>query len=310
MLQTRHIRYFLAVGEELNFHRAAERLHVSQPALWRQIRDLEDEVGVKLLERMPRGISLTPAGETFLEECRDLLNHMETSCARARRVAQGLVGTLHIACNDVASRRRELPRFLKAFREAHPEISIQLHGLMSQQQVTALRNGSIDAGFLCRYVGERTEFEYLRIGQDNFVLAIPRDHPLTRRTSIRLADLAGEPLILPNPSYNSAIYDRLLDSFHKGGLVPQITQHADTEATVLNMVTARMGLAFLTSSFRTTVISGAVLRPISDLSIPVDMDMVWRKENDNPALRHFIEFVEALSGETDHEDLMLESDMG
>lgn len=142
MLQTRHFRYFLAVAEELNFHRAAERLNLSQPALWRQIRDLEAEMGTPLLEREPRGISLTRAGAAFLEDCRDILERVENARLRARRIAQGELGTLHIGFNEIAGRRPEMPRFLQAFRRAFPEVSLQLHFLMSQLQVDALRGGS------------------------------------------------------------------------------------------------------------------------------------------------------------------------
>jgi DNA-binding transcriptional LysR family regulator len=297
MLQSRHIHYFLAVGEELNFYRAAERLHITQPALWRQIRELEDEVGVKLLDRTRRGISLTPAGAAFLSECRDLLNHMESSCAHTRRVGQGIVGTLHIACNEIASRLREVSVFLKEFREQHPEVSIQLHGMMSQQQISALRSGSIDVGFLFRYDGQQSEFQAIRLGSDHFILALSRDHPLARRTSLELKDLAGESIIMPSPSNNSAIYERLLNNFRNAGLVPHITHYADSENTLLNMVTAGIGIAFMTSSIRNSIISGAVLRPVSDLSIPVHLDMIWRSENENPSLQHFVKFMKSAVSE-------------
>jgi DNA-binding transcriptional LysR family regulator len=310
MLQTRHIRYFIAVAEELNFHRAAERVHISQPALWRQIRDLEHTVGVKLLDRMPRGISLTPAGEAFLEECGDLLARIESACMRARRVAQGQVGTLHVAFNEIAARRRELPRILKAFRSTYPEINLQLHVMMSQQQIGALRAEDIDAGFLFRHDGELADLQNLRIGQDNFVLALPRDNQLARRPTLRLADLADQPLIMPNPRYNGATHERLLGAFRAAGLIPQIAQYADNESTLLNLVTAGMGLAFLNSSFPRSDARGAVLRPLADLSLPVDLDLVWRRDNPNPALKQFISLVDRLSGDEDQVALLLETGMG
>lgn len=310
MLQTRHLRYFIAVAEELNFHRAAERLHISQPALWRQIRDLEQEIDVRLLERLPRGVSLTPAGVAFLEECRDLVERMEQAAVTARRIAQGQVGTLHIAFNEIAARRRELPRFLKAFRAEHPQVSLQLHALMSQQQILSLRAGDIDAGFLFRPVGERTDFQHLRIGQDDFVLALPREHQLARRPSLKLLDLVGQPLILPNPRYNGSAHDRLLVAFRKAGLVPTIAQYVDNENTVLNLVAAGMGLAFLNSSFRPSEARGALLRPVADLSLPVDLELVWNADNTNPALQHFVRLVEGLIGDEDQVAMLIETGMG
>ena len=309
MLQTRQIRYFIAVAEELNFHRAAARVHISQPALWRQIRDLETELAVQLLERMPRGIRLTLAGETFLEACRDLVERMDAACARTRQVAQGKVGTLQIAFNEIAARRRELPRFLQAFRTAHPDINLQLHVMMSQQQISALRDDRIDAGFMFRHLKERDDFQHFRIGQDDYVLALPREHPLVARPSLRLTDLAAEPLIMPNPRYNGTTHERLLGAFRAAGVTPRIAQYADNENTLLNLVAAGMGLAFLNSSFRPAEARGAVLRPLEDLSLPVDLTLAWRDDNQNPALSRFIELVQRLSGDEDQVALLLETGM-
>ncbi|ACM04188.1 LysR substrate-binding domain-containing protein [Cereibacter sphaeroides] len=291
MLQTRHFRYFLAVAEELNFHRAAERLNLSQPALWRQIRDLEAEMGTPLLEREPRGISLTRAGAAFLEDCRDILERVENARLRARRIVQGELGTLHIGFNEIAGRRPEMPRFLQAFRRAFPEVSLQLHFLMSQLQVDALRGGSLDAGFLLRPRGERSDFQTLRIGEDDYALALPRDHPLTRREGIRLTDLSDQALILPNPRNNAVIYDRLMTRLRDAGVSARIAQFADNENTIMNLVDAGMGLAFLNLSFRPPEASGVVLRPLADLTMPVDLELVWRGANANPALAHLVELV-------------------
>jgi len=310
MLQSRHIRYFVAVAEELNFHRAAERLHISQPALWRQMRDLEQEVGAALLDRMPRGIRLTLAGAAFLDECRDLLERMDGACALARRIARGQTGALHIAFNEIAARRRELPRFLQAFRTEYPEVALHLHVLMSQRQIESLRGGSVDAGFLFRHGNECNEFRRFRIGQDDLLLAMPREHPLARRPSLRLADLEHEPLILPNPRVNALTHERLHAAFRAAGLVPQVAQSADNEATLLNLVSAGMGLAFLNASMRGTEARGVVLRPLQDLSVPVDLSLAWRPDNENPALPHFVALVERLSGDEDQVAMLLETGMG
>lgn len=310
ILNTRHLRYFVAVAEELNFHRAAVRLHVSQPALWRQIRDLETEIDVVLLNRDPRGISLTRAGEVFLDDCRDILERMTAAQLKARRVAQGEVGVLHIAFNEIAGRRREMPRFLKAFREAYPEISLQLHFLMSQAQIEALRAGTLDAGFLLRHRGERHDFEALRVGHDNFVLAMPREHSLSRKASLRLSDLTDQPLIMPNPRNNGITHEKLVSALRKSGTVPSIAQFADNENAIINLVVAGMGLAFLNSSCRSLDAQGIMLRPLEDLSLPVDLELVWPTKNRNPALAHFTSLVRALSGDADQVEALLETGMG
>ncbi|TKA98452.1 LysR family transcriptional regulator [Cereibacter changlensis] len=310
MLQTRHFRYFVAVAEELNFHRAAERLHLSQPALWRQIRDLEVEIGTPLLERDPRGIGLTPAGESLLEDCRDILDRIEQARLRTRRIAQGEVGTLHIGFNEIAGRRREMPRFLQAFRKAYPQISLQLHFLMSQLQVDALRDGDLDAGFLLRHRSEKTEFRTVRVGHDDFILALPRVHPLASASQIHLADLGEETLIMPNPRNNALTYDRLMNVLREAGASPRIAQFADNENTIMNLVDAGMGLAFLNSSFRPLEDQGVVLRAVADLSMPVDLELVWRPSNANPALTHFVSLVEKMAGDVDLAASLMETGMG
>ena len=309
MLQTRHLRYFVAVAEELNFHRAAERLHLSQPALWRQIRDLELEIGTALLVRDPRGIGLTPAGAAFLEDCRDLLERIEGARLRARRVAQGQVGMLHIGFNEIAGRRREMPRILQAFRQAHPMISLQLHFLMSQMQTDALRSGELDAGFLLRHKGEKTEFQTIRVGTDDYVLAMPKDHPLVRKPTLSLADLASEALIMPNPRNNSVAYGRLVNALQAARVSPQVAQFADNENTIMNLVDAGMGLAILNTTVRPADQQAIALRPLADLSMPVDLELVWREGNDNPALTHFIALAERFAGDEARVEAMIETGM-
>lgn len=309
-MQTRHLRYFIAVAEECNFHRAAERLHVSQPALWRQIRDLEADLGVALLDRQPRGIALTPAGAAFRDDCRDILEMMEGARLHARRVAQGQSGTIHVAFNEIAGRRAELPRFLRAFREAHPGIDIRLHAIMSQQQIEALGRGELDAGFLFRQPGQRPDLSSHRIARDHVVLAVPRGHRLAQRTAPALADLAGEPLILPNPRYNGAIHDRLVAAFDAAGLAPRVTQFADNENTLVNLVSAGVGLAFLHASYHPSDAQGVVLRPLSDLTLPMDLELVWRAPLRQPALERFVRLVERLAGDLAQVEQMMETGMG
>ncbi|MCK9549328.1 LysR substrate-binding domain-containing protein [Aquamicrobium sp.] len=310
MLQTRHLRYFVAVAEELNFHRAAERLHISQPALWRQIRDLELEVGVPLLERESRGVNLTPAGSAMLEDCRDILERMQQAPLRARRIAQGEVGTLHIGFNEIAGRRREMPRYLQAFREAHPHIGLQLHFMMSQFQIDALREARLDAGFLLRHRGERTEFRTIRVDEDNFVIALPGGSPLARRPQITLADLDGQSIIMPNPRNNAVTYERLSHFMREAGISPVVTQFADNENTIMSLVAAGMGLAFLNSSMRVGNDQGIILRSVEDLSLPVDLELAWCDTNTNPALVHFINLVRRMGGDADLAQSLMETGMG
>lgn len=310
MLQTRQMRYFVAVAEELNFHRASDRLHISQPALWRQIRDLEQEVGVALLDRQARVLSLTEAGRSFLEDCRDILERMEAARLQAQRVAQGQVGTLHLAFNEIAGRRREFPLFLKEFRETYPGINLQLHVMMSQRQVEAIRNAEIDAGFLFRHISERSDFDTLIVGHDDFVLVLPKDHPLLRKPTLALADLAGQPLIMPNPRNNGITHEKLVAAMRRAGVTPHIAQFADNENTLLNLVSAGMGLSFVNSSCRVPPTQGVALRAVADLSMPVALELAWLGSNLNPALARFVELVDRHAGDASQIEQLLETGMG
>jgi DNA-binding transcriptional LysR family regulator len=292
MIEFRHLRYFVAVAEELNFHRAADRLRVSQPALWRQIRDLELDVGVALLERLPRGIKLTPAGEAFLEETRRTLQSLVDARERAVRVAHGQIGVLRIAFNEIAAREPFLPQYFHAFRTRYPAIELQLTVMMSQRQQEALEHSEIDAGFMFHRPRNDSHLGFKKITEDNYVIAIPRNHRLATASRIRLSDLTDEPFISPSQTLNRTLHSRLMAACLAGGLSPKIVQYADNEHTMLNMVATGMGLCFVNSSCRRAPYpSGVVLKNVSKLSVPVELEFVWRKDNATPALMHFIELV-------------------
>src|SRR6266436_236131 len=147
-MELRHLRYFVAVGEEQHYGRAALRLRVVQPALSRQIQDLEEELGFKLFERLPRGVKLSPAGKLFLEDARRILQDVNEAAARAARVARGQSGTLRVGFSENASWRGVVPESLRRFREIQPDAELQLQPLPSLEQLEAIRSGRLDAGFV------------------------------------------------------------------------------------------------------------------------------------------------------------------
>ena len=147
-MELRHLRYFVAVGEEQHYGRAALRLRVVQPALSRQIQDLEKEVGFKLFERLPRGVKLSPAGKLFLEDARRILQDVNEAAARAARVARGQSGTLRVGFSENASWRGVVPESLRRFREIQPDAELQLQPLPSSEQLEAIRSSRLDAGFV------------------------------------------------------------------------------------------------------------------------------------------------------------------
>lgn len=295
----RRLKYFVVVAEELNFQRASDRLNITQPALWRQIRELEREADVKLFAREPPGIRLTEAGQIYLTDIRRILDLLDEARNRAYRVQQGQTGVLRIAFNEIAARERCLPRYFQAFRARFPAIELQLNVMMSQRQIEALDRGEIDAGFMFhRPVGD-VRLLHRTILDDDHLIALPKGHRLSLSATIRLDDLANEQLIMPSPILNRALHARLMATCLAGGLVPHVIQHADNEHTLLNMVAAGMGVAFVNTSCRKRHAAEVLLREIADFSVPVQLDLVWRKDSANAALVHFIDLVGTVPAERD-----------
>jgi len=188
-MELRHLRYFVAVGEEQHYGRAALRLRVVQPALSRQIQDLEEEVGFKLFERLPRGVKLSPAGKLFLKDARRILQDVNEAAARAARVARGQSGTLRVGFSENASWRGVVPESFRRFREIQPDAELQLQPLPSLEQLEAIRSGRLDAGFVLDMPKADPELERLRVAIQRIELAVPTEHPLTRLKELRLRDL-------------------------------------------------------------------------------------------------------------------------
>lgn len=290
-MELRHLRYFLAVAEDENFHRAAERLHIAQPALSRQIRALEQTVGVALFERLPRGIRLSAPGRAFLEDVRRILDEVAHAQERARRVAQGQVGTVRIGFNEIAARQPYLPGFFQAARTRFPDLDIKPTLLASQVQLDALHTDQIDAGFLFHRPLEDELLQAMRVDDDDYAIALPRTHRLAAKRKLMLADLRGEPFIMMSSQSNRMLYARLIAACAAGGLVPRQVSEANNEYAIVNLVAAGVGLAFLNRSFAAHPLPGVVLREPQDLSVPVQLELVWRRDDRSPALARFIETV-------------------
>jgi DNA-binding transcriptional LysR family regulator len=202
-VELRHLRYFLAVGEASNFTKAAARLRIAQPALSRQIQDLEDEIGVDLPCRSPRGVMLTAEGKLFLEEVRELLKRVDESVEKTRALARGQYGELHIGYIPIPT-VEILPPALQAFRKSAPRVKLVLHDLSTDELIAGLRNGTLELAIMVQPIGGQTagiEFETLR--SYVWCVALSRAHPFARLKSIPLEKLAGERLvILSRKSYS------------------------------------------------------------------------------------------------------------
>ena len=294
-MELRHLRYFVAVGEDQHYGRAARRLRVAQPALSSQIQDLEREIGLQLFDRLPRGVRLSAAGKVFLEDCRRILQEVHEAAIRAERAARGLIGTLRVGFTESASWHGVVPDALREFRRSHPEIDLQLSSLISLDQMEAVRSGGLDAGFV--YVpASDGEIAHVPVASHQVVLATPRRHPVSKLKRLRLRDLAETDFVWFPRRQHPANYDRLLQACSRGGLTnPRIVQEAVDQGTMLSLVSCGLGVAFVTDATRWRCPKDVVLRRVIDLRLPVPVSLVWRKDDPSPLLARFVADVRQLA---------------
>src|SRR5579862_4376414 len=194
-MELRHLRYFVAVGEEQHFGRAAQRLRIAQPALSKQIQILEAEIGFKLFDRLPRGVKISAAGKSFLDEANRILQEINDAITRVKRIAMGQSGTLRLGYVQSLSWRGIVPESLRQFRKHRPDADLQIKPLSSSEQLPAIQSGSLDAGYIYTMATPGHELAMLEVGSVDLLLAAPSDHPITKRRKLRLKDLIDAPFI-------------------------------------------------------------------------------------------------------------------
>lgn len=283
MIEIRHLRYFQAVAEELHFGRAAARLHIAQPALSRQIQQLEEEIGTLLLKRTQRSVELTPAGALFLERTAKILAETARAAFDARRVGAGeyghlVVGFIHSSTYGL------LPAILERFRHLYPDIHLDLQEMTMAQQFDALARGLIDIGLL-RPLPASSDIEILPILEDPFLLAVPNGHPLARSVSAPLRRLAEEPLIMFTKAGSPLFHQRITKMLEVAGVSAQVVQHATQIHTVVGLVGAGMGVAIVPGTARNLPMAGVSFLAIEDRPDPVHVALAWRRSNETPAVR-------------------------
>ena len=293
-MELRHLRYFVSVGEEQHFGRAAARLNVAQPALSRQIQDLEREMGFLLFDRLPRGVRLSTAGKLFLSDARRILQDVDEAKRRVERIALGKAGTLRIGIAMALSWHGMVVASFREFRRRQPDAELVLHHLLSIHQVEAVLSGRLDAGFAAAVAPWNKDLAHWEFAQDRILLAVPKGHPLTKRGKIRLRDLRGLPFIWFQRSANPTFDDQLMQECARGGLsAPRIVHQATDRDTVLSLVQYRMGIAWMTESRRWHCPRDIVLLPVVDMKVRLPFNLIWKKDNSSPLLQKFVAQVEA-----------------
>ncbi|MBL9136471.1 MAG: LysR family transcriptional regulator [Verrucomicrobiales bacterium] len=296
-MELRHLRYFVAVGEEQHYGRGAQRLRVAQPALSRQIQDLEAEIGFQLFDRLSRGVKLSTGGKLFLEEARRILQQVDEATNRAKRVASGQLGTLRVGFIESMSWHGVVPDAFRQFREHRPDAELQIRPLSSLEQIRAIQSGQLDAGFLFTIANIDHDLARLEITSISLTLAVPRGHPLAKSKKLRLRDLNHAPFIWFPRRESPLFYDHLMHACFRGGLKsPHVVQEGVNEATILSLVSCGLGVAFVSNATRWRCPQSVVLLPVTDLKLSLPFAFVWRKDNTAPLLERFIEDVGRISG--------------
>ena len=288
-MELRHLRYFVAVAEELHFGRAAERLFIAQPPLSQQIQQLERELGVSLFQRTSRRVQLTPAGEAFLPEARQVLAGLETAANAARRAARGDTGWLGIGFAASATYDL-LPAVLHDFREQFPDVDLSLTELNAAEQLAALRERSIHAGFVRPPVVD-TEVVVNAVLREPFLVALPETHPLAKRAELALAELAAEAFVSfperPTPSYAETVRR----ACEEAGFTPRVAQEVREMQTAISLVAAGLGLALLPASVAFLPRPGLIYRPLREPAPRTELAIVSRKLDPSPVLENFLAVV-------------------
>jgi DNA-binding transcriptional LysR family regulator len=258
---------------------------------------LEDELGFKLFERLPRGVKLSAAGKLFLEDARRILQEVIEAAARAAQVARGLSGTLRVGFSENASWRGVVPDSFRRFREQQPDAKLQLQPAASLAQFEAIRSGRLDAGFVNFMPKSDPELDQLRVAIQRVELAVPKRHPLTKLKKLRLRDLTDVPFVWFPRWASPAFYDRLMRACYRGGLrSPRIVQEGLNEATILSLVANGLGVGWVLGTARWRSPGTVVVLPVVDLDMPLALALVWRKDNTSPLLANFISEVQRLPG--------------
>lgn len=292
MIELRHLRYFIAVAEELHFGRAAERLHMAQPPLSQQIRQLEEELGFTLFHRTKRMVRLTEAGEVFLQECHKLFNQLDFAVQLGRQVSRGEVGQLVIGFVSSAA-YNVLPELLRSFRVQVPEVRLELHELTTDQQLQWLREGRMDVGFVRPPIEDDT-LELKPIFQEALMVAIPERHRLVDEEAIALESLATEAFILFPRALAPGLYDQIISLCQQGGFSPMVVQEAIQMQTIVSLVAAEIGIAIVPGSLHHLQRTGVVYKPLHEATPTATIALLWRKADQSPTLERFIHMVQAI----------------
>lgn len=292
-MELRHLRYFVAIAEHGSISRAARAIYIAQPALTKQLHDLERELGTTLVERRSRGIELTPGGRQFLADAREILTASTLAKERALRAGTGQMGSLSIGITVLHALLPVFLRIMHTFRSSQPEVSISLRQLLSAPQIEDIRAEKLDAGILFFRPANDAALEGTVIHEEPLVLAVPRDSFWAGHPPAQLNDLASADFIWFPRSASPDYHDQLIYCFHKAGFTPKVTQEGADNRALLSLVAAGLGCTILPAAAQVNAPDSVVFMPVADLDFQLPLELVWRTDNHSPVLRRFVRDAQA-----------------
>ena len=294
-MELRHLRYFLAVAEELNFRRAAERLGIAQPPLSSQIRDLERELGVTLFRRVPKGAELTEAGAAFLAEVPAAFEQVERAVRMAQRGGRGEIGRLRVGFTGSTLFNDIVPNSLREFRRAFPEVELELEELNSIHLLDKLTHQRLDAVFIRPGEESPTGVAMLELPSESMMAVVPADHRLAGKYAIELRELADEPFVMFSRTLGPALYDEVIGVCRQVGFEPQIAQIASQITSIANLVAVELGVSMVPSRMADAAVNGVSYLPIKGRGPVARNAMATRTDDRSVITKNFRAFVQKVS---------------
>lgn len=287
-MELRHLRYFLAVAEELNVTRAARRLNMSQPPLTQQIKALETELGVMLLDRSGYRIRLTDAGRVFALEAGRILGEVRRAAQLARAAASGASGRVRVGFTESASFNPLVTSALRAFRAAYPDVEVSLEEHPSTDLADQLREGRVDVGFVRPPLREGRALVFDLLEREPLVVAVPLGHPLAHRARVALRELAAETFILYPRAVRPGLADEVVGGCEAAGFTPRIGQYAPQLSSTINLVAASLGISIVPASMRSLQPQLVVYLPLEDEPLQALLGIAYREQERSGAVRNFV----------------------
>ena len=285
-MEFRHLRYFLALAEELHFGRAAQRLSISQPPLSLNIQQLEASVGAQLFTRNSRGVQLTAAGQAFVPAARALLAQAGAAMREAREVAQGQAGELQIGFAGTLL-YCGLPQVLQRFQDGHPKLRLVMRELSSSEQLSELVRDRLDVGFV-HTPRVPPGFEQILVASQAMVACLPQKHALAKARSIALQDLQGQALVVVSRTVSPDYHERILSECELAGWLPPVVHELRHWLSVVALVAQGQGVALVPEALAQSALAGAVFVPLQGSTLRYDTRCLWRSGRDQTALQDFV----------------------